>query len=244
MIRFDAFSANLWRAGYNFGPFSLERYPIGIDINWHTAEVRDINGFFQIYLDGIFLFDQCDYPPLRSGKLGLREGGFDYIIVCAINTSKPSVETNPTTSLINTTLTPSKPVTPAPTFTPIPITTYVQLDPSGCAQTTVLAGRIIFGFGAGGSPGQEKESVIADIGDTAAVITVNNQPTTPLSVDPFGNSLDSRGRTIEIQGDQRQWNHATYTQALLEAGTYTVAGVWARNDQTERRSCALTVIAP
>ncbi|MBI3242435.1 MAG: serine/threonine protein kinase [Chloroflexi bacterium] len=211
-----------------------------VNVNWHIVDMMDTDGYIKLYLDNIFQFDYRDRSPLWSGILSLDGGRLDDVIICGLPDSKSP--TTPTT--IRTASTPSKPVTPAPTFTPTPITTYVQLDPPGCTQTTVLAGRIIFGFGAGGSPGQEKESVIADIGDTAAVITVNDQPTTPLSVDPFGNSLDSRGRTIEIQGDQRQWHHATYTQTLLELGTYTVVGIWVRNDQIERRGCTLTVIAP
>lgn len=150
-----------------------------------------------------------------------------------------------------TVLRPTASQTPAPLLTlqpvaastPPPVTTLLTL--ADCLPAKTQAGLIMIQFQGSVAPNASLDEVKADTGDTAAAITVNGQPTTPMSTDPLtGKPLNPQGRT-DIAAAGGNWYATTYAQSTLGPGVYEITGDWHfHNGLDDTLHCTLTVAGP
>ncbi len=150
-------------------------------------------------------------------------------IIALTPTNTPTVTRTPTITL-----------TPLPTATPTVVKTLFDLN--FCTPSTARAGTIQIKYGRGW-PGKDRDTMIRLVGNTVAKITVNDQTTMPMTINPRnGTALNSDGRTIEIEIQGDFWGSTTYRQISLVAGKYTIRAEWIFTDGSNRRDeCSLTV---
>ena len=141
------------------------------------------------------------------------------------------------------TLAPLLTLPPVAASTPPPVATLLTL--AHCLPAKTQAGLIMIQFQGSVAPNASLDEVKADTGDTAATITVNGQPTTPMSTDPLtGKPLNPQGRT-DIAAAGGSWYATTYAQSTLGPGVYEIAGDWHfHNGLDDSLHCTLTVAGP
>jgi hypothetical protein len=164
----------------------------------------------------------------------------------AAQSTSPALTPSATTVLrpaASQTLAPLLTLPPATANTPPPVTTLLTL--ADCLPANTQAGLIMIQFQGSVAPAASQDEVKADTGDTAATITVNGQPTTPMSTDPLtGKPLNPQGRT-DIAAADGNWYATTYAQSILGPGVYEIAGNWHfLNGLDDSLHCTLTVTGP